>query len=87
MQAGYTPANLDTHNVLAAPNLTWVVVHKDHPAVALLHHNAEMLGNDIHLQQSMDTEWYKISKDVLTAACQTLRSALGPYPCAPALDP
>ena len=72
--------------MLAAPNLSWVVVHKDHPVVALLHHNAEMLGNDIRLQKRVDGEWYKISSDVLTAACQTLRSALGSFSCAPALD-
>ena len=29
MQTSYTPANLDTHNVLAAPNLTKALVHRD----------------------------------------------------------
>ena len=46
-----------------------------------------MLDMNIRLWGHVDGEWYRFNRTVLTRTCQTLRSALGSFPCAPALDP
>jgi hypothetical protein len=70
----WTAANLETEGVLHVDNNPWVFVHETHPAVALLRHNAGLIGCKIDDQPKIDQEWYKVSRQVLAASCQTLRT-------------
>lgn len=55
-------------------NNPWVFVHQDHPIIALLRHNAQLIGCRIDDQPKIDQEWYKVTRQVLNACCQTLRA-------------
>lgn len=68
---GYTDANLHTHNVLQAPNVPFVLIHRGHPAVELLNFNADVLGYDA--PRPIDGEWLRVSKGLLVFACDTIR--------------
>ncbi len=70
----YTAANLETEGVLNVENNPWVFVHQDHPVIALLRHNASLIGCQIDEQPKIDNEWYKVTRQVLNACCLTLRS-------------
>jgi hypothetical protein len=70
----WTAANLETEGVLHVDNNAWVFVHETHPVIALLRHNAALIGCKIDEQPKIDHEWYKVSRQVLSACCQTLRT-------------
>jgi hypothetical protein len=70
----WTSANLETEGVLHVDNNAWVFVHETHPAIALLRHNSALIGCKIDEQPKIDHEWYKVSRQVLSACCQTLRT-------------
>jgi hypothetical protein len=70
----WTSANLETEGVLHVDNNPWVFVHENHPVVALLRHNASLIGCKIDEQPKIDMEWYKVARQVLSACCQTLRT-------------
>jgi hypothetical protein len=70
----WTAANLENEGVLHVDNNPWVFVHETHPVVALLRHNASLIGCKIDDQPKIDTEWYKVTRQVLSACCQTLRT-------------
>ena len=70
----WTAANLETEGVLHVDNNPWVFVHENHPVVALLRHNASLIGCKIDDQPKIDMEWYKVARQVLSACCQTLRT-------------
>lgn len=70
----WTAANLETEGVLNVENNPWVFVHETHPVIALLRHNAGLIGCKIDEQPKIDQEWYKVTRQVLSACCQTLRS-------------
>jgi hypothetical protein len=70
----WTAANLDTEGVLHVDNNAWVFVHETHPVIALLRHNSALIGCRIDEQPKIDNEWYKVSRQVLSACCQTLRT-------------
>lgn len=70
----WTAANLETEGVLHVDNNPWVFVHETHPVVALLRHNAGLIGCKIDEQPKIDQEWYKVTRQVLSACCQTLRT-------------
>ena len=53
---------------------SYIFVSQHHPVVALLHQNAEHLNADISQQQLIDGEWYKITRQVMSTCCATLRS-------------
>lgn len=70
----WTAANLEKEGVLNVENNPWVFVHETHPVIALLRHNAGLIGCKIDEQPKVDHEWYKVTRQVLSACCQTLRS-------------
>jgi hypothetical protein len=70
----WTAANLETEGVLNVANNPWVFVHETHPVIALLRHNAGLIGCNIDEQPKIDQEWYKVTRQVLSACCQTLRA-------------
>lgn len=70
----WTSANLETEGVLHVDNNAWVFVHETHPVIALLRHNSSLIGCRIDDQPKIDQEWYKVSRQVLSACCQTLRT-------------
>ena len=72
----YTDGNLETHNILEVQGCPYVFVHEKHPAVHLLNANPEILGKRMEESPKIDGEWYKLSKQVLSTACQTLRSKI-----------
>ena len=49
-------------------------MHQDHPVIALLRHNAGLIGCQIDEQPKIDLEWFKVARQVLSACCQTLRA-------------
>ena len=57
----WTSANLETEGVLNVENNPWVFVHQDHPAIALLRHNAALIGCRIDDQPKIDMEWFKVT--------------------------
>jgi hypothetical protein len=70
----WTAANLETEGVLHVDNNPWVFVHESHPVIALLRHNAGLIGCKIDEQPKIDQEWFKVTRQVLSACCQTLRT-------------
>ena len=76
MYPGYTPANLDTHNVMEDGDCS-VLVHKNHPVIDLLHLNADILNMDIYLQERVDGKWHRIRKMLMRMACEIICKALG----------
>jgi hypothetical protein len=70
----WTAANLETEGVLHVDNNAWVFVHETHPVIALLRHNSSLIGCKIDDQPKIDHEWFKVSRQVLSACCQTLRT-------------
>ena len=56
----WTSANLETEGILNVENNPWVFVHQDHPAIALLRHNAALIGCRIDDQPKIDMEWFKV---------------------------
>ena len=76
MYPGYTPANLDTHNVMEDGDCS-VLVHKNHSVIDLLHLNADILNMDIYLQERVDGKWHRIRKMLLRMACETICKAMG----------
>jgi len=70
----WTHSNLETEGVLNVENNPWVFVHQDHPVIAILRHNEGLVGCKIDEQPRIDNEWYKVSRQVLQACCETLRA-------------
>jgi len=66
-------ANLESHGVMDVNGQPYVFVHQRHPIIGLLRHNAELIGCDIDKQPRMDEDWLKITRQVLSTCCQTLR--------------
>jgi hypothetical protein len=65
--------NLESEGVLNVENVPYVFVHQDHPIIGLLRHNASLIGCDIDSQPKIDNEWYKVTRQVLSVCCNTLR--------------
>ena len=70
----YNEKNLDTHNVLEVNGMPYVFVHERHPVISLLRSNSEIIGSKIDDHTKIDGEWFKVSKQVLSTCCQTLRA-------------
>ena len=70
----YNETNLASHNVLEIANQNYVFVHENHPVVSLLRANSDLLGHEMTDDRKVDGEWFKVSKQVLTTCCNTLRS-------------
>lgn len=66
--------NLEHEGVLDVANNPYVFVHQDHPIIALLRSNSALIGCNIDEQPMIDEQWYKVTRQVLMACCQTLRN-------------
>lgn len=72
----YTDGNLESHNILEVQGCPYVFVHEKHPVIHLLRANHEILGSHIDEHTKFDGEWFKVSKQVLGTACQTIRTKI-----------
>mmetsp|Transcript_34395 Transcript_34395/g.81097 ORF Transcript_34395/g.81097 Transcript_34395/m.81097 type:complete len:308 (-) Transcript_34395:47-970(-) len=70
----FNASNLETNGILPVNGFNYVFVHQDHPVIALLRVNKDLLGADIDEQHLIDGQWYKVSRQVLTSCCNTLRT-------------
>lgn len=70
----YNALNLETEGIIDVKNMPYAFVKDDHPIIALLRANASLIGCNIDEQKKVDNDWYKITRQVVTSACQTLRS-------------
>ena len=70
----YTAQNLEEQGVLSVQGQPFVFVSQNHPVVELLRQNADLLSANIDEQPLIDGEWYKITRQVLSTCCQTLRN-------------
>lgn len=70
----FNASNLETNGVIPVQGFNYVFVNHEHPAIALLRVNKDLLGADIDSQQLIDGQWYKVSRQVLTSCCNTLRT-------------
>ena len=69
----WNPTNLETEGVMEVNNQPFVFVNMRHPVVGLLRHNADLIGCHIDSQPVIDGEWYKLTRQVLSTCCSTLR--------------
>lgn len=74
----YNANNLETLNVLDVNNTPYVFIHESHPVISLLRMNKELLGTDIDSEPKFEQEWYKVSKQVMSSCCSTLRNKVLP---------
>lgn len=70
----WNATNLEKEGVMDVANCPYVFVSQDHPIIALLRSNASLIGCNIDDQPKIDNEWFKVTRQVLAACCQTLRS-------------
>jgi hypothetical protein len=70
----YNTNNLESEGVLQVSGQPYLFVSQSHPVVELLRDNAEHLNADISEQPLIDGEWYKITKQVMSTCCGTLRT-------------
>lgn len=70
----YNAQNLETQGVLQVNGQNYVFVNENHPVIELLRQNKTLLNADIDSQQRIDGEWLKITKQVMSTCCQTLRN-------------
>ena len=66
--------NLEKEGVMEVANCPYVFVSQDHPIIALLRSNSSLIGCNIDEQPKIDNEWFKVTRQVLAACCQTLRA-------------
>ena len=74
-------AQWDTHNlekegVIDMPNQPYVSVHMAHPVVGFLRENADLLGCDIDEQPKVESQYFRVTRQVLAMCCQTLRMGI-----------
>ena len=74
MYSMYTASNIETLNVMHEQGTPWCYVHKDHPIIALLRNNSDLLGCYISKAPLHMDVYYKVSKQVLAVSAHTLRS-------------
>lgn len=69
----YNSGNLETQGVLNVTGEGFVFVSQNHPVIALLKKNVDVLNADITQQPLIDGEWYKVAKQVMSGCCDQLR--------------
>ena len=74
MYSQWNHSNLETQGVMEVNNQPFVFVNMRHPVVGLLRHNADLIGCHIDSQPVIDGEWYKITRQVLSTCCSTIRA-------------
>jgi len=70
----YNANNLDTHGTLQVTGQPYLFVSQSHPVIELLKQNADLLNADITTQPLIDGEWYKLTKQVMSTCCNTLKT-------------
>ena len=70
----YNANNLEKEGVLQVSGQPYLFVSQTHPVIDLLRQNAAHLNADISQQPLIDSEWYKITKQVMGTCCATLRT-------------
>jgi len=70
----WNASNLETEGVMNVENNPFLFVHETHPVIALLRHNSALVGCQIDAQPKIDDEWFKVTRQVFAASCQTLRT-------------
>lgn len=69
----FNASNLESHGVVPVQGFSYLFVHHEHPVVALLRVNKDLLGADIDQQQLIDDQWYRVNKSTFSTCCDTLR--------------
>lgn len=72
----YNKSNLDTEGVMEVKNCPYVFVSQGHPAISLLKANEDMVNQKFDETDLIDNEWYKITRQVFSKCCETLRSQI-----------
>lgn len=70
----YNASNLEEWGVLEVSRCPYVFVDQNHPVIALLRANKELLGADIDQTPKVDDQWHKVSRQVFKTCCNTLRT-------------
>jgi len=70
----YNASNLKTQGTLQVNGQPYLFVSQTHPVIELLKQNADMLNADISSQPLIDGEWYKLTKQVMSTCCNTLKT-------------
>ena len=74
--AQWNTHNLEKEGVIDVPNQPYVFVHMAHPVVGLLRHNADLIGCDIDKQPKIESQYFRVTRQVLATCCQTLRKSI-----------
>ena len=72
----YNSCNLESEGVLSVNNQPTVFVDLAHPVCAVLRANAHLIGCDIDSQKKMNNQYVRISRQVLSTCCDTLRKKI-----------
>ena len=70
----WNKSNLESEGTMDVPNQPYIFVNKAHPAIAILRYNADLIGCDVDKMPLMDGQWFKITRQVMSTCCHTLRS-------------
>ena len=70
----YNANNLEREGILDVNGQQYIFCSKDHPVIELLRQNKEILNANIDDQQMIDGEWLKLTRQVFSTCCQTLRT-------------
>ena len=60
--------------MLEVAGAQFIFCSQNHPVIELLRQNKEMLNADIDTQPLIDGEWYKITRQVFSTCCNTLKT-------------
>jgi hypothetical protein len=70
----WNKSNLESEGTIPIPNQSYLFVHQTHPIIGLLRHNSELIGCDVDKMPKMDGQWFKITRQVMSECCNTLRT-------------
>jgi len=74
LYAAWNASNLETHGVVDLPNQSFLFVHIDHPVIGLLRYNQNLIGCDIDSHARLEKEYLKVSKQVMSTCCDTIKT-------------
>jgi len=70
----YNENNLQVEGVLEMKHQPYVFVDKDHPVIEMMRLNKDLLSADIDNHDLFDGRWYKVTKQLMSTLCNTLRT-------------
>lgn len=70
----YNESNLQSEGVLEIKHQPYVFVDKDHPAIEMMRLNKELLNANIDDHELFDSRYYKVTKQLMSTLCNTLRT-------------